>query len=128
MYLLSLPSSVLRCCARLPSIAVGLCTLLLSCCPAPTTTSQLGQATAFRAEVVGVSAAVPALYVRLSPGAPLTTVAVAGAEVFAADGSPVALAALQAGGTQVYLTGALEAGRLWAREVRVLAAAVTDTP
>ncbi len=98
--------------------------LLLSCCPAPLAQ----QASAFRAEVVGVGdapGAEPVLYVRLlqgaSRGAPLTEVAVADAQLWDSSGAPLALSALQAGGAQVYLTGTLRADRLWAREVRVVA-------
>jgi hypothetical protein len=72
---------------------------------------------AFRAEVVGASAASAELHIRPQGGGPIRRVAVAGASLRAADGAPLPLSAFQAGGAEVYLTGAPDGA---VREVRLL--------
>ena len=94
---------------------LALLSVLAACCPAPT----LGQPTAFRGTVVGVSPDLSRLYLEPSPGAPLMTFTLPKSGVQTGAGTPVPLTALHKGDA-LYVQGTLRNGDLHAAIVRRL--------
>jgi hypothetical protein len=89
--------------------------LLAACCPP----ALQARPTAFRAQVLGTTPAASLLQLRQDVSAPLLSVAVAGASLVAADGTPLELSDFRPGDS-VYLRGMVGAGEVRATVVQRL--------